>query len=38
MRPDRERFARYTAAYRERFGVEPTETPDYVSPTLTRHS
>lgn len=33
MRPDRERRARYLAAYRERFGVEPTRTPYYVSPT-----
>lgn len=33
MRPDRERFARYMAAYRERFGVEPTATTYYVAPT-----
>ncbi len=33
MRPDRERYARYRAAYRERFGVEPTETPYYVGPS-----
>lgn len=36
MRPARERFARYTAAYRERFGVDPPATPYYVAPKVTR--